>query len=93
MYGYDHFDATSFTTSFTGAINQKEKSLVRNMKEYLAVLLRAGGLYVPWMNDTYVNAVLQSTEGMLKLSTPPGSGTEADSIFSASESLRSGCEK
>lgn len=72
MYGYDHFDATSFTTSFTGAINQKEKSLVRNMKEYLAVRCGMQEVYTyPWMNDTYVNAVLQSTEGMLKLSTPP----------------------
>ena len=37
MYGYDNFDATAFTTSFTGAINQKDKSLVRNIKEYLAI--------------------------------------------------------
>ena len=25
----------------------------------------------PWMNDVFVNAVLQSTDGVLKLSTPP----------------------
>ena len=72
MYGYDHFDATSFTTSFTGAINQKDKSLVRNIKEYLAVRCGMQEVYTyPWMNDVYVNAVLQSTDGMLKLSTPP----------------------
>ena len=62
MYGYDNFEATAFTTSFTGAINQKDKSLVRNIKEVYTY---------PWMNDVYVNAVLQNTDGILKLSTPP----------------------
>ena len=37
MYGYDHFEATEFTTTFTGAINQKGQDLIRNIKEYLAV--------------------------------------------------------
>lgn len=72
MYGYDNFEATPFTTSFEGAINQKDKDLVRNIKEYLAVRCGMQEVYTyPWMNDTYVNAVLQSTEGVLKLSTPP----------------------
>lgn len=72
MYGYDHFEATAFTTSFTGAINQKDKSLIRNIKEYLAVRCGMQEIYTyPWMNDVYVNAILQNTEGVLKLSTPP----------------------
>lgn len=72
MYGYDNFEATAFTTSFTGAINQKDKSLVRNIKEYLAFRCGMQEVYTyPWMNDVYVNAVLQSTDGVLKLSTPP----------------------
>lgn len=72
MYGYDNFQATAFTTAFTGAINQKDKSLIRNIKEYLAVRCGLQEIYTyPWMNDVYVNAVLQSTEGVLKLSTPP----------------------
>ena len=72
MYGYDNFEATAFTTSFTGAINQKDKSLVRNIKEYLAVRCGMHEVYTyPWMNDVYVNAVLQNTDGILKLSTPP----------------------
>ena len=25
----------------------------------------------PWMNDVFVNAVLQNTDGILRLSTPP----------------------
>ena len=38
MYGYDNFEATEFTTTFTDTINQKDKSLVRNINEYLAIL-------------------------------------------------------
>ena len=72
MYGYDHFDATSFTTSFDRAINQKDQDLVRNIKEYLAIRCGMQEVYTyPWMNDVFVNAVLQNTDGVLKLSTPP----------------------
>jgi len=72
MYGYDNFEATPFTTSFEGAINQKSIDLVRNIKEFLAIRCGMQEIYTyPWMNDVYVNAVLQSTEGVLKLSTPP----------------------
>lgn len=72
MYGYDNFEATPFTTAFEAAINQKEIDLVRNIKEYLALRCEMQEVYTyPWMNDTYVNAVLQNTEGVLKLSTPP----------------------
>ena len=72
MYGYDNFEATPFTTAFTGAINQKDQDLLRGIKEYLAFRCGMQEVYTyPWMNDVYVNAVLQSTEGVLRLSTPP----------------------
>lgn len=72
MYGYDNFEATEFTTTFTGAINQKDKNLVRSIKEYLAIRCGMQEVYTyPWMNDIFVKAVLQDTEGILKLSTPP----------------------
>ncbi|MDE7311357.1 MAG: phenylalanine--tRNA ligase subunit beta [Eubacterium sp.] len=72
MYGYDRFEATEFTTAFTGAINQKDQDLVRNIKEYLAVRCGMQEVYTyPWMNDVFVDAVLQSTQGVLKLATPP----------------------
>ncbi len=72
MYGYDNFEATPFTTSFEGAINQKSIDLVRNIKEYLAIRCGMQEVYTyPWMNDVFVNAVMQDTTGMLKLSTPP----------------------
>ncbi len=72
LYGYDNFEATSFTTAFEGAINQKDQDLLRRIKEYLAIRCGMQEVYTyPWMNDVFVNAVLQSTEGVLRLSTPP----------------------
>ena len=72
MYGYDNFEATEFTTTFTSDINQKDKSLVRNIKEYLAFRCGMQEVYTyPWMNDVFVNAVLKNTDGILRLSTPP----------------------
>ena len=72
MYGYENFEAEPITTSFDGAINQLDKDLERHIKEYLAV--RCGMQEVfnyPWMDEQFVNAVLQSTDGILYLSTPP----------------------
>lgn len=72
MYGYDNFEATAFTTAFEGAVNQKDQDLVRNIKEYLAIRCGLQEVYTyPWMNDVFVHAVLQNTDGMLELSTPP----------------------
>ncbi|RKJ45659.1 phenylalanine--tRNA ligase subunit beta [bacterium 1XD8-76] len=72
MYGYDHFEATEFVTAFSGAINQKEQDLIRNIKEYLAVRCGMQEVYTyPWMNDAFVDALLRNTEGVLKLATPP----------------------
>ncbi len=72
MYGYENFEASTITTSFTGAINQLDKSLVRNIEEYLAY--RCGMqevLTYPWMREEFVNAILGSTEGIMTLPTPP----------------------
>mgnify|MGYP002230134163 CR=1 FL=1 len=93
MYGYDNFEATEFTTTFTDSINQKDKSLVRNIKEYLAIRCGMQEVYTyPWMNDVFVNAVLQSTDGVLKLSTPPA--PDMSCIRSSlCRPLRGGCEK
>lgn len=72
MYGYDRFEATEFTTTFEGAINQKDQDLIRNIKEYLAIRCGMQEVYTyPWMNEVFVNAVLQNTEGVLRLATPP----------------------
>ena len=60
LYGYDNFEATSFTTSFEGAINQKKQDLIRNIKEYLAIRCGLQEVYTyPWMNDTFVNATFR----------------------------------
>ena len=72
MYGYENFEAEPFTTTFDGAINQLDKDLERRIKEYLAIRCGMQEIFTyPWMEESYVNAVLQSTEGILSLSTPP----------------------
>ncbi len=72
MFGYENFEPTLITTSFEGAINQLDISLVRNIKEYLA--LRCGMQEVftyPWMKDQYANAILSDLSNTMELSTPP----------------------
>ncbi len=72
MYGYENFEADKITTSFGGAINQLDKSLVRNIEEYLAY--RCGMqevLTYPWMREEFVYALLGTTDGILTLPTPP----------------------
>ena len=72
MYGYENFEAEPITTTFDGAINQLDKDLERRIKEYLAIRCGMQEIFTyPWMDETYVNAVLQSTDGILSLSTPP----------------------
>lgn len=72
MYGYENFEPTPITTTFTGVINQLDKDLVRNIKEYLAFRCGMREIFTyPWMNETFVNAILRSTDGILTLSTPP----------------------
>ena len=72
MYGYENFEAEPITTSFDGAINQLDKDLERHIKEYLSIRCGMQEIFTyPWMEESYVNAVLQSTDGILSLSTPP----------------------
>ena len=72
MYGYENFEAEPITTTFDGAINQLDKDLERRIKEYLAIRCGMQEIFTyPWMEEAYVNAVLQSTDGILSLSTPP----------------------
>ena len=72
MYGYENFEAAPITTSFEGAINQLDKDLCRRIKEYLAIRCGMQEIFTyPWMEDTFVNAVLQDTNGILALATPP----------------------
>ena len=72
MYGYENFQATPITTSFTGAINQLEVDIDRKTREYLAFRCGMQEIFTyPWMEDKFINAVLQSTENMFALSAPP----------------------
>ncbi|MDR1687658.1 MAG: phenylalanine--tRNA ligase subunit beta [Clostridiales bacterium] len=72
MYGFENFEASPITTSFEGAVNQINAELDRKIKEYLAFRCGMREVFTyPWMTDEYVNAVLQNTDGILSLSTPP----------------------
>lgn len=72
MYGYENFQATPITTSFTGAINQLEVDIDRKTREYLAFRCGMQEIFTyPWMEDKFINAVLKSTENMFCLSAPP----------------------
>ena len=72
MYGYENFEATPITTSFTGAINQLEVDIDRKTREFLAFRCGMQEVFTyPWMEDKFINAVLKSTEGMFALSAPP----------------------
>ena len=72
MYGYENFQAAPITTTFDGAINQLDKTLHRSIKEYLAFRCGMQEIFTyPWMEEQFVNAVLQDTAGILALSTPP----------------------
>lgn len=72
MIGYERFEPTPITTSFEGAINQLDKSLTRNIKEYLAFRCGMQEVFTyPWMKDAFAGVFMQSTDGVLKLSTPP----------------------
>ncbi len=72
MYGYENFEPTPIVTSFEGAINQLDHDLVRKIKEYLAIRVGMQEIFTyPWMSDTYALAILENTDKVLKLSTPP----------------------
>ncbi|MBQ4293523.1 MAG: phenylalanine--tRNA ligase subunit beta [Lachnospiraceae bacterium] len=72
MYGYENFEPTPITTSFTGAVNQRETDLLRRIKEYLAFRCNMQEVFTyPWMNDREVEALFPDQKDVLFLSTPP----------------------
>ena len=72
IYGYDNINATKITTTFETAINQLDFDLSRKIKEYLALRCNMQEVFTyPWMTDKTVEAIMGTTEGLLKISTPP----------------------
>jgi len=72
LHGYENFEPTPITTTFTGAINQLDIDIDRKIREYLAFRCGMQEIFTyPWMVDEYVNALFQSNDGMLSLSVPP----------------------
>ena len=72
MYGFENFEPTPITTSFTGAINQLDVNVDRKIREYLAFRCGMREIFTyPWMNDEFVKATLQNTDELLVLADPP----------------------
>jgi len=72
MHGFENFEPTPITTSFESAINQIKTDIERKIKEYLAFRCGMREVFTyPWMTDEYAEAVMQNTDEMLLLSTPP----------------------
>ncbi len=89
MFGYENFEPTRITTSFEGAINQLDISLVRSIKEYLAFRCGMQEIFTyPWMKDQFANALLPDLSHTMKLSTPPA----ADKALVHSSLLPNLCE-
>jgi phenylalanyl-tRNA synthetase beta chain len=72
MHGYENFQATPITTSFTAAINQIEVDLERKLKVYLADKCGMREVFTyPWMNDNHAKAILVEQDEVFALSSPP----------------------
>ncbi|MDR1509032.1 MAG: phenylalanine--tRNA ligase subunit beta [Synergistaceae bacterium] len=72
MHGYENFEPSPIVTAFSGAINQPETDIDRNIREYLSFRCGMREIFTyPWVNDEYLDAVFQNRDGMLALSTPP----------------------
>ena len=94
MVGYENFQAAPHHHLLRRAINQLDKDLERRIKEYLAIRCGMQEIFTyPWMDESYVNAILQDTAGILALSTPAVSHRAADPLLSAAQPVQGRGEK
>ena len=72
MYGYDNFEPTPITTTFTAAINQLDVDIDRKTREYLALRCGMQEIFTyPWMEDRFIDAIIGNHDEMFALSAPP----------------------
>lgn len=72
LYGYENFEERPITTSFTHAINQRERDLERRIREYLSFRCGMQEIFTyPWIKDEYLAAIGADKGEMLRLATPP----------------------
>lgn len=82
MYGYDNFEPTSFTTTFDSAINQKDQDLVRNMKEFLAIVVECRkSTHILGINDVYLNAIMQTDRRNASSFNTTGTGSQLSCVL------------
>jgi len=72
IHGFENFEAKPIVTAFEGTINQPMIDIDRKIREYLAFRCGMNEVFTyPWISEEYVNALMQSTNGMLEMSAPP----------------------
>ena len=72
ILSYQSFEATPLTISIDNAINQKQVTLERNIRQYLAFRCGFNEVYTyPWIDIKYISAAKIDLENAIKLATPP----------------------
>lgn len=72
IHGFENFEPVPISTTINGAINQLDLDLDRKIREYLAFRCGMQEIYTyPWVNNEYLKAIFNNSDGMLSLSTPP----------------------
>lgn len=72
MVGYENFELKAPEITLDTAIYQKETSLSRRIREYLAFSCGFQEIFTyPWVKDEYVEAAGLEDEALLKLAQPP----------------------
>lgn len=72
LIGYENFEAAPITTTFTAAINQRETSMPRRMREYLSFRCGMNEIFTyPWVRTDLIEATGADRSEMLEISTPP----------------------
>ena len=72
ILSFESFEAKPLPVNFTHAVNQKEESLERKIKEYLAFRCGFNEIFTyPWIDEKYIKAAKIDTKNLVKLTTPP----------------------
>ena len=72
ILSYQSFEATPLKVQFSNAINQKNISLERSIRQYLAFRCGFNEIYTyPWIDIKYINAAKIDITNAVKLATPP----------------------
>lgn len=72
LYGYENYEASPITSTFTSAIRQPEIELTRRVREYLSFRCGMNEIFTyPWVSDMLLDASGIGHDEALAISTPP----------------------